>query len=152
MSEEKHLFRLNSVWIGNSDGDGTLTTAWGGQVAYGVPEELGGKPGRTNPEELLLSAVVSCYSITLALLAERRRLPLTRLEVTAEGEVVRQPDRTLKYTAIRLAPKMVLASSEEAQRQAALDCAQKAEVYCVISRAVRGNIEISVTPEVRSAE
>lgn len=146
MSEEKHYFPVKSVWTGNSDGDGTLTTDWG-QIEYGVPPELTGKPGRSSPEQLLVSAVVSCYSITLALLAEKRRLPMTRIEVAATGEVVRQPDRTLKFTRLILRPKMMLEGAGEAQRKMAEDLAHKAEVYCVISKAVRGNVEITVEPE-----
>lgn len=150
MSEEKHSFHLQSVWLGNSDGDGTLTADRGATIEYGVPEDLGGKPGRSNPEDMLLAAVTSCYSITLALLAERKRLPVTRIDVEANGEVVRQPDKTLKYTSIQLCPKIALSSTEEAHRKAALDMAHKADLYCVISRAVRGNIEITVEPELVS--
>ena len=148
MSEEKHLFESKSVWTGNSDGNGTLTLHSGQTLDYGVPEDLGGKAGRSNPEEMLLSAVVSCYSITLALLAERRRLPITHIEVTGEGDVVRQPDKTLKFTAIRLFPRILLASADEAHGKQAEDFAHKAEKYCVISNAIRGNVEVTVTPEV----
>lgn len=147
MSEERHLFELQSVWTGNSDGDGTLTTNWG-QIEYGVPPDLTGKPGRSNPEEMLTGAVIACYSITLALLAEKKRLPLTRIEVAATGIVTRQPDRLLKFTAIELRPRLHLAGGNEAQIKAAEDIAHKAEVYCLVSRALRGNVEISVTPEI----
>jgi peroxiredoxin-like protein len=148
MDTEKHLFHLDSVWIGNSDGEGTLIAERGATLDYGVPPDLGGAPGRSNPEEMLLGAVVSCYSITLALLAERARLPVERIAVAAEGEVIRQPDRTLKYTAIRLHPRITLVGSTEGQRKVAQEFAHKAERYCVISSALRGNVEITVTPEI----
>src|SRR5215831_19378248 len=141
MNEEKHHFRLNSVWAGGSDGDGTLTAEDGRKLDYGRPPEMGGAPGRANPEEMLLGAVASCYSITLAILVERRRLPVTRIEVAAEAEVIREPGGTLKYTAIHIQPRITLTGEDEVQQKAVLDFAQKAEVYCVISRAVRGNVE-----------
>jgi peroxiredoxin-like protein len=145
---EAHKFTLRSVWTGNGDGDGTLTTEWGDTRDYGRPEEMGGKPGRSNPEEMLICSVAACYSITLALLAERRRLPLTQIHVTAEGEVVRQPDQTLKFTRIDLYPELTLANEDEKQIATAIDAAHKAEVYCVISRALRGNVEITVSPQI----
>ena len=148
MNEEKHRFRVNSVWTGNGNGDGTLMAEDGRRLGYGRPPEMGGVPGRTNPEELLLGAVASCYSLTLAILVERRRLPVNKIEVAAEAEVVREPGGTLKYTAIHLRPRITLTGNDEAQQKAVLDFAQKAEVYCVISRAVRGNVEITVTPEI----
>lgn len=149
MSEEIHRFKLTSSWNGTSDGDGTITTGWG-KIAYGIPEGLGGAPGRSNPEEMLIGAVASCYSITFAMLAERKRLDPPTLEMVAEGEVVRQPDKTLKFTAIKLSPTITI--SNATQRDAVLDCARKAEGYCLVSRALRGNVEITVVPEIIVAE
>lgn len=147
MPEETHTFRLHSAWTGNSDGDGVLT-AEGRMLAYGRPPELGGAPGRTSPEEMLLGAVAACYSITLAFLAERKRLPVTRLELDCTGDVVRQLGGTLKYVSIRLAPRITLQGADDAQRASALDAAHKAEQYCVISNAIRGNVAITVEPQI----
>ncbi len=147
MSEEVHLFTLSSVWEGTSDGDGSLTTS-GGELEYGTPSAFGGRPGRLSPEDLLLGALTSCYSISFAYLAERRRLPIVRISVQAEGDVVRQPDRTLKFTAIRLRPTIEAGEIDEKQRAAIEDAAHRAELYCVISNAVRGNVAVSVEPTI----
>src|SRR5437763_4844644 len=113
-----------------------------------MPEGLGGAAGRTNPEEMLISAVAACYSITLAVLAERRRLPVSRIDLTARGEVVRQPGGTLKFVSISLAPRITLDGGDPAQIETLRDFALKAEQYCPISNAVRGNVEITVDPEI----
>jgi len=149
MAQETHLFSLESVWTGDSDGEGVLKTG-AGELPYGVPPQFGGPEGRVNPEELLLAAVASCYSITLALLAERKRLPLRRVELRLEGEVERQPGGTLRFAAIRIRPRVVLADADDAQLLAAEDSAHKAEQYCVISNAVRGKVQLTVEPEVVS--
>src|SRR5205085_1340300 len=86
-----------------------------------------GKAGRISPEEMLVSGVASCYSITLAYLCERRRLPITRITMEAEGEMIRLPDRTLKFTSIRLSPEITLDGADEAQQKTALDLAQARE-------------------------
>jgi peroxiredoxin-like protein len=147
LNDERHTFSLQSLWTGGGEGDGTLSVN-GRAVDYGVPEGLGGKPGRTNPEELLLGAVASCYSITFGILAERRRLPMTKVELEASAEVIRQPGGTLKYTAIHLRPKITMTAPDDVQRATALDSAHKAEQYCVISNAIRGNVTITVEPEI----
>src|SRR5947208_1070647 len=141
MAEELHLFTISSTFTGDSSGDGTLTNS-GGEIAYGLPEDLGGAAGRTSPEELLMCSVAACYSLTLAYLAERRKVPISGIEVSIEGDVVRQPGGTLKFVAMRLKPRISLNSSDDAQIQTARDFAHKAEQYCVISNAIRGNVEL----------
>jgi peroxiredoxin-like protein len=147
MSEEKHLFRIESVWTGNSDGDGQLKGE-GFTLSYGIPPQLGGKPGRASPEELLLAALASCYSATLAYLAERRKLPVTRIEIPVEGDVIRELGGTLRFAIIRLRPRLFVTSDSEAHHGALIECAHKAEQYCVVANALRDNVEITIDPEV----
>ncbi|HEY3267967.1 MAG TPA: OsmC family protein [Armatimonadota bacterium] len=148
--EEKHVFSLRSEWIGDGDGDGSMS-AEDRCFDYGRPASLGGTPGRTNPEELLTAAVASCYTITLAVMAEGRRLPITRIDMEAEGEIIRQPDRSLKFTAIRLKPRITVAG-DETQQKKALDAAHRAEEHCLISKTLRGNVDITLEPVILPAE
>lgn len=147
MTEEKHTFSVHSIWNGDADGDGCLETE-DRQALYGRPHQLGGTPGRTNPEELLTEAVASCYSITLAVIAERKRLPITKIEVTGRGEIVRQPDRTLKFTAIHLTACLSVDSEDGAVHAKALEAAHTAEKYCLISNALKGNVAITLEPTI----
>ena len=43
--------------------------------------------GVWSPEDLLVAAVTSCYTVTLVALAERRELPLHTLHVSATGHL-----------------------------------------------------------------
>jgi peroxiredoxin-like protein len=147
MSEEQHHFEVSGVWIGNSDGEGSLTAS-GNSIPFVAPTQFGGPGGSPSPEELLLAAVLSCYSITLAYLAERRRLPLERIDVRAEAEVVRQPDRTLKFDSITVRPRLKMGEADEAQRSTIMDLANRAELFCPVSRALHGNVEMRVEPEI----
>lgn len=147
MNEGRHEFSISATWTGDSSGDG-ITRSTGGEQAFGMPAQFGGAPGRTNPEELLLAALASCYAITLALLAERRRLPAPRIEVAATVSVVRMPDRTLKLETVALAPRIVVTGGDPSQRDAYVEIAHRAERYCLISNAIQGNVAISLTPEV----
>ena len=147
MEEERHYFDVKSIWAGDSDGDGKLI-AENREMEYGRPACLNAKPGRTNPEELLVESVVACYSITFAILAEKKRLPISHFEVSAQGEIVRQPDRSLKYTAIHIKPKITLESADPAVQKSAIDAAYRTDKYCLISNALKGNVEITVEPEI----
>lgn len=147
MPTETHEFHLRSTWTGGSEGAGTAALQ-GGAAEFGVPAELGGAPGRTSPEELLLAAVASCYSITFGILAERRKLAFAGLDTELTGTVERQLGGTLKYVAIRIVARIALETDDDAQKQTALDLAHKAEQYCLISNAVRGSVQLTVAPEI----
>jgi peroxiredoxin-like protein len=147
MSQETHDFVVNSTWKGDADGDGLMTVT-GRECAFGRPECLGGAPGRTNPEELLISAVVSCYAITLALLFEKRRLAIAKFEVGGTGTIIREENGRLKFTSMELRPRVELDAADEKTVASIHDMAQKAEDYCLVSAALHGNVEITVKPEV----
>ncbi len=152
MSIEKHTFRIEGLWAGNSDGDGELHTECNEVWNFGVPEQTGGKPGRSNPEELLLGAVVSCYCITLSIWAEKRRLPLVKMEVDASCDLERQADRSLQIVRIDIKPRLTLTSTDERTAAIAMDTAYKAESHCLISKVLHGNVEIKVEPEIMVPE
>jgi peroxiredoxin-like protein len=147
MSQETHDFVIRSTWKGDADGDGHMTLT-GTDFPYGRPECLGGAAGRTNPEELLTSAVVSCYAITVALLFEKRRLPILEFDVDATGTIVRQENGRLKFTAIELRPRVVLKENDEKMAASVRDMTLKAEDYCLVSAALHGNVDITVRPEI----
>lgn len=150
MAEQSYEFHIDAEWTGGYKGDGSMTTH-GRTCEFGAPEELGAPPGRTSPEELLMGAVASCYCITFAVLAERRELPLGKLDLKVSGTVVRQLGGTLKFTAIQIRPRILIQGADDKQKQTALDCAHKAEQYCLVSNAIRGNVEVTVEPEVVTA-
>ena len=147
MSGEIYTFRQKSEWTGGSDGDGLLLGE-GYRVEYGRPKELGGKPGRISPEEMLLSSVAACYSITLAIIAERRRIPVTDIHVDIEGDVVREQGGTLRFTVIRIFPRITVASNEASVHESALAIAHKTDKYCLISNAIRASVEMQIMPEI----
>jgi peroxiredoxin-like protein len=149
MPTQTHHFHVDASWTGLPDGDGVIRGA-GYQTSFGRPAQIGGTEGRSNPEEMLIGAVVSCYAITFAILAERRRLPLVSMDVAADGEVEQQLGGTLKFVSIRLQPRITLSAVDDAQIRAAEEFAHRAEQYCVISNALRGNVAISVEPTVEA--
>src|SRR5205085_4490688 len=58
------------------------------------PKSMGGRGVGTNPEELLVCAVASCYTATLFAVLHRAKLPVESLAVGASGTVSGFPAAT----------------------------------------------------------
>jgi peroxiredoxin-like protein len=144
-----HEYPVTVEWTGGREGTGKVTAGTSGQsVAIAVPPEFGGPGLATNPEELLTSAITSCYSITFGIISGNRKLPLKELNVQGIGEVEQQ-GANFVYRRITLKPTIILeeGASEENVTQAE-EVAHKADSYCIVTNAVRDKIEVLVYPTV----
>jgi peroxiredoxin-like protein len=140
MSE--HRFTVTASWAGGISGQGELCSE-GLQSGISVPATLGGRGEGTNPEELLFVAAASCFLITLSVILSKRSLPFEKLEVATEGFVLF--DKGLKITKIVHHPCITVpATATAAEREQVLAATQLAEQGCMISRAIHGNVEVSV--------
>jgi peroxiredoxin-like protein len=142
-----HDYPVAVEWKGGRDGDGKVTgKTSGASIPLGVPKEFQGTGIGTNPEELLACAVASCYTITFGIIAQNRRIPVSKVETQAVGQV-EQNGAQLSYTAVNLKPTITLESSaSEDQVKLAEDMAHKADLYCIITNAIREKVKISVEP------
>ena len=112
-----------------------------GSYPFSIPSDMGGKGKGTNPEELLLSAVAGCFTLTLAIVLNLQKLPYSDLEVAAEGLITGAP-RALKYQRVTVTPTIL--GAEEARRADYLAAVAKAHDRCFIGQAVKGNVEYVV--------
>ena len=144
-----HEYAVQVEWSGGRMGAGTVSGDRLPQaLPIGVPPEFQGTGVGTNPEELLASAIAACYSITFGIIAENRKLPITAFRVEAVGEV-EQNGPQFKYRAVTIRPTITLdAAATDEQVAIAEDMAHKADSYCIITNAVRGNVAIEVVPTV----
>src|SRR5690625_929766 len=98
----------------------------------------------TNPDEMLLGAAATCYIITLAAMIERANLPLKVMSLDSIG-IVDVTNGIFTYKKIIHQPTVALtkdASDQDYKLLAKL--IQKAESRCMISRALKGNVEIEL--------
>ncbi|MDR6555538.1 OsmC family protein [Paenibacillus qinlingensis] len=145
MSEQS--FMLKATWAGGLDGTGHIQ-ADGLQAPISVPSPFDGPGVGTNPEELLLGAAATCYIITLGTLLQREGI--LSLELNSQIYVHNRP--TMKVNAIVHRPLITVPSdTTEAQLDKINKAAFRAEQTCMISKAMRGNVAISVEPEIRFA-
>ena len=70
------------------------------------PKSMGGRGVGTNPEELLVSAVSSCFTATLFGVLRRAKLPVDSLEVGASGTVTGFPGHT-RFAGITVNPTIL---------------------------------------------
>jgi len=84
-------FQVELEWSGSGrEGAGRIVTD-DLELELSTPASMGGRGTGTNPEELLVCAVASCYSATLSGLLRRAGLPASSLSVDARGSVTGYP-------------------------------------------------------------
>ena len=147
-----HEYPVTVDWTGGRTGSGTVVgDASRVSNAIAVPPEFQGSGNGTSPEELLACAVAACYSITLGIIVENQKLPVTGMHVKAVGEV-EQNGPSFTYKKITIRPKItVSADATDDQLKRIQDMSHKADGYCIITNAVRGKVEIVVEEEIVKA-
>jgi peroxiredoxin-like protein len=139
----EHHFHLKADWPGlrNDVGEieaGNLVTK------VSIPPEMDGPGIGTNPDEMLLGAAATCYIITLAAMMERSKLEKVSLTMESEG-IVDETNGVITYKKIIHRPRVVLrADATERDIQLARKLAEKAESSCMISRAIKGNVDVAL--------
>ncbi len=94
------------------------------------PEFRGSDPELWSPEDAFVASAGSCLAVTLVALAERERLTLHDVSVTAVGIVGRRPDGRFGFVRIE---QTVRIDVDAADQDAALMLAADAEEGCLVS-------------------
>ncbi|HMS56803.1 MAG TPA: OsmC family protein [Fimbriimonadaceae bacterium] len=144
-----HEYPVTVSWSGGRDGSGSVKGDRSGVSSpISVPPEFQGPGNGTNPEELLASAVAACYSITFGIIAANRKLAYTNLTTNATG-FVEQAGAQFTYTRILVKPTITLETgADDAAAAMAEDIAHKADMYCIITNAVRDKVKIEIEPTI----
>jgi peroxiredoxin-like protein len=147
----KHSFHLTAEWPGLRNDVGEIK-AGNLKTKISIPPEMEGPGVGTNPDEMLLGAAATCYIITLAAMLERSKLAKESLAMESEG-IVDVTNGVFTYEKIIHRPKLVLAKeASEKDFSLARKLAEKAESSCMISRAIKGNVEIELQADISVAQ
>jgi len=139
----QHHFYLKADWPGLRNDIGTID-AGNLKTKISIPPEMDGPGIGTNPDEMLLGAAATCYIITLAAMMERSKLEKVALTMESVG-VVDVTNGVITYKKIIHKPQIVLKQdATEKDESLARKLAEKAETSCMISRAIKGNVEIEL--------
>lgn len=136
-----HTFTLNIDWPGGRNAVGELV-AERLQTKISIPPEMDGPGIGTNPDEMLLGAAATCYLITLAAMLERSEIE-TQLVLKSEG-LVDVTNGVFTYKEIHHYVDITLINKDERAIRLAERYAYKAEETCMISKALKGNVNIQV--------
>ncbi len=139
----KHHFHLKAEWPGGRNSEGYIVSG-NLRTKVSIPPEMDGPGIGTNPDEMLLGAAATCYLITLAAMIERAELPLKEMALESEG-IVDVTKGVITYKKIIHKPAIALDTSatDEAFRKLK-KLVYNAEESCMISRALRGNVEVEI--------
>lgn len=139
----EHHFHLKAHWPGLRNDVGEIE-AGQFKTKVSIPPEMDGPGIGTNPDEMLLGAAATCYIITLAAMMERSKLEKVDLSMESVG-IVDVTKGVITYKKIIHRPVITLKSEATERDEAlALKLALKAETSCMISRALKGNVEIEL--------
>ncbi len=142
MEKEKTSFKEHHYSVSfNWKGDGKGQTLVDGLTALdvGAAPEFGGDGKSWNPEILILSALASCYTLTLAVLFDKARVADRILRVSVEGILTQSKTKQWSFTRFFIRPELEISSEDRSKIQILLE---KAEKYCLISQSLKGVVSV----------
>jgi peroxiredoxin-like protein len=130
--ENEHTYRVVAWWASGKTGLVKSDSA-PNAIHFTPPRQFGGMEGRWSPEDLLLSAVASCFTSTFHALAEHSSFQFTDLEVEVQG-CVNKSDSGYMFSQIVIRPTVKISTDEDRMRAERL--MEKAKRLCLVSRAL----------------
>ena len=109
------------------------------------PEFRDGIPGHWSPEDLLVAAAASCFTLTLAAVAERSGTPLLDAAVTATGHLSHRDDGRFGFFVIEIDATLETVPGGKAR---VLRAARVAEERCLVARALDIPVHVAVDVKV----
>ncbi|WP_226536680.1 OsmC family protein [Fictibacillus halophilus] len=137
----QHVFHLKAHWPGSRNDTGSIATK-NLKTIVSIPPEMDGPGIGTNPDEMLLGAAATCYIITFAAMIERSKIEKIDLTMESEG-LVDVTNGVITYEKIIHRPIVTIKQEQPRNISTLLHkLAIKAENSCMISRALKGNVEV----------
>ncbi len=136
--------RAEAIWQGDlASGSGTVSAATSGAFSA-LPVTWASRTeqadGRTSPEELVAAAHAACYCMAFSGDLARAGTPATRLEVSATVTFDRVDGKwSVKSSELQVSGAVPGINAADFRK-----AAEAAKDGCPISRALRGNVAISV--------
>ena len=137
----KHLFKAAINWTSNQNQEqsGRKFYSKSHQIKIeGKPildvsaaKAFKGDPELYNPEDLLLSSLVSCHMMSYLYVCSQNGIEVVEYSDNAEATLEVAPDGSGRFTEVRLNPKVKIANPDKIQK--ALELHTKANQLCFIA-------------------
>ena len=142
-----HRFQVAATWRGDGGGTGIIRPGGGAApIAIGGATSLGGCGQGTNPEELLLAAVGSCFVNTWAIFLAKLKVPYAEPAIAVSGLLEKDPAGGFRMASIDIAAK-VPGELRAERREDIAKTLQLAEKYCIVSKVARASLPLTVRIE-----
>ncbi|MCL4325495.1 MAG: OsmC family protein [Candidatus Thermoplasmatota archaeon] len=105
------------------------------------PPEFKGPEGTITPEELLPSALASCLLTTFLEFKDKLEINLYEWSSSADAVLSPSPEKGFKFDSISIHVKLKVDPQDKEKVPKAIELAKK---YCIISRAIKNNIDEKV--------
>ena len=140
----EHKYRVAAWWTSGQTGIAKSDSA-PNAIHFTAPPQFGGVEGRWTPEDLLLTALASCFTTTFHAIAGYSKFEYADLAVEAEG-TVSKTDTGYGFNEIVIRPTLTIASEENRQR--AIGLLHKAKELCLVSRALAAPQRFEIQVEI----
>jgi organic hydroperoxide reductase OsmC/OhrA len=143
--ENEHKYRVVSWWTSGQTGIAKSDSA-PNAIHFTAPPQFGGLEGRWTPEDLLITALASCFTTTFHAIARYSKFEYTDLAVEAEG-IVSKADPGYCFSEIVIRPSLTIPNEE--QRERGISLLHKAKSLCLVSRALATEQNFEIRVEIR---
>jgi organic hydroperoxide reductase OsmC/OhrA len=136
----KHLFKATAKWTSKQNPELTSrfyskshTISLEGKpiLEVSAAKAFKGDPSLYNPEDLLLSSLVSCHMMSYLYVCSQNGIEVLAYSDNAEATLEVNSDGSGRFTEVRLNPKVTIANSDKAEVAVALH--KKANQLCFIA-------------------
>jgi len=143
--ENEHKYHVVAWWSSGRTGIAKSDSA-PNAIHFAAPPQFGGLEGRWTPEDLLMTALASCFTTTFHAIAGYSKFEYTDLEVEAEG-TVSKTDTGYSFSEIVIRPSLTIPNEDNRER--AINLLQKAKELCLVSRALAIAQKVETRVEIR---
>jgi putative redox protein len=132
--------KIKVQWNGSFNGKG-LIQALNLEVPVSLPKEFGGLSEGTSPEDLFLSASLSCHLITLGIVLDKAGVKYQNL--SGEGEIVTEIGPPSFIQALHFTIKIATDTPKETIEK----LSERVDSFCLISKATKSEVKKTVRIE-----
>ena len=136
----KHLFKTQLNWTSKSQTESTkrfyskthqIKIEGKPVLDISAARAFKGDPELYNPEDLLLSSLVSCHMMSYLYVCSQNEIEVLEYSDNAEATLEVNPDGSGRFIEVRLNPKVIIANSDKVEL--ALELHTKANQLCFIA-------------------
>src|SRR5437879_13271698 len=143
--ENEHKYHVVAWWSSGRTGIAKSDSA-PNAIHFTAPPQFGGLEGRWTPEDLLMTALASCFTTTFHAIADYSHFEYADLEVEADG-IVTKTETGYRFSEIVIRPTLTIQNEES--RGQAIGLLHKAKGLCLVARALATPQMYEVRIEIR---